>query len=133
MEARECMKRALLYRGLPEETHQAKPRNSAGFTDAARWGLAEPRATTAACKLLTVSFTSSLACQAQAQPCQPPWEGRKGGRDRVGTWMCQGRDGSGKQQPSQGSAGSDGAQAAAKTHQPSALHTTKIKGYLLRY
>lgn len=42
MEARECMKRALLYRGLSEEMYQAKPRNSAGFTDAAWWGLAEP-------------------------------------------------------------------------------------------
>lgn len=40
MEARECMKRALLYKGLSED--QAKPRNSAGFTEAARWGLAEP-------------------------------------------------------------------------------------------
>lgn len=57
MKARECMKRPLLYRGLSEEMYQAKPRNSAGFTEAARWGLAEPRALIAAHELSSVSFT----------------------------------------------------------------------------
>lgn len=77
MKAMECMKRALLYRGLSEETHRAKPRNSAGFTEAARWGLAEPRATTAARELSTVSFTSYRLTRHRHSPCSHSGQAEK--------------------------------------------------------